>query len=60
MAQIAAVLFVIAAIGGAVMNLVYQWQQRLLPKPLLIGHALLAVAGFVLLLMTVFSAPHPA
>lgn len=50
MAMIALVLFLVAAAGGAVMNLNYAWKQRLLPAPLLVGHALLAIVGFVLLL----------
>ena len=59
-AQLAAGLLVLAAIGGIVMNLVYHWRLQPLPIPLMIGHALLAVAGFVLLPMTVFGAPHTA
>jgi len=58
MAQLAAVLLVLAAVGGMFMNLVYHWQLRPLPIPLMLGHALLAVAGFVLLLLTVLAFPH--
>ena len=50
MAVIALVLFLIAAAGGVVMNLGYQWKQRPLPVPLLTVHALLAIVAFVLLL----------
>ncbi len=50
MATIALVLLLIAAAGGLAMNLGYAWNRRLLPAPLLIGHALLAVVAFVLLL----------
>ena len=50
MAMTALVLFLVAAAGGVVMNLKYEWNRQLLPVPLLIGHALLAVVGFVLLL----------
>ncbi len=53
-AQIAAVLFVIAAAGGAAMNLLYHWKLLPLPIPLLVVHALLAVAGFVLLLVSLY------
>ena len=53
-AQIAMVLFVIAAAGGAAMNLLYHWKLLPLPMPLLVLHALLAVAGFVLLLLTLY------
>lgn len=54
MALVALVLFLVAALGGAVMNLNYQWKQRPLPAPLLIGHALLAIIAFVLLLGAAF------
>lgn len=50
-AMLGGVLILLAAIGGVVMNLGYHWHGRLLPKGLLIGHALLAVAGYVLLLL---------
>jgi hypothetical protein len=40
--------FVIAAVGGVVLNLKYQWERVLLPRGLMIGHAALAVVGFVL------------
>lgn len=45
----ALLLFVIAAAGGVVLNLGYQWQQKPLPLGLMYGHALLAVIGFILL-----------
>ncbi len=45
----ALLLFIIAAAGGVLMNLGYQWQQKPLPLPLMYGHALIAVVGFVLL-----------
>lgn len=54
-AQIALVLFVLAAAGGVVLNLGYQWKQRLLPGTLVVGHAVLAVAGFVLLALAAFA-----
>lgn len=47
------VLFLIAAAGGALMNLHWQWRQQPLPKGLLLGHAALAVIGFILLLLVV-------
>ena len=50
MAWVALLLFLVAAAGGIVMNLGYQWKQRPLPVPLLVGHALLAIVAFVLLL----------
>ena len=53
-AQIAMVLFVIAAAGGAAMNLLYHWKLLPLPIPLMLVHTLLAVSGFVLLLVTLY------
>jgi hypothetical protein len=50
MALAALVLFVAAAGGGVILNLNYHWKQLPLPKELIIGHAVAAVAGFVLLL----------
>lgn len=54
MANIAIVLFVLAALGGVVMNLGYQWKQRLIPSMFVIGHAVLAVAGFGCLVMATY------
>lgn len=53
-AQIALALLVLAAVGGAVMNLAFHWKQQPLPKGLLLGHATLAVVGFALLLLAAF------
>jgi hypothetical protein len=44
------VLFVVAALGGAAMNLGYHWKNAPLPAALLVGHALIALVGFVLVL----------
>lgn len=54
MAQLATGLFVVAAVGGAVMNLLFHWKQLPLPIPLMLVHAGLAVAGFVLLLVSIY------
>jgi hypothetical protein len=51
LAQVSLLLFLVAAAGGIVMNLGYHWKRLALPKWLVIVHALIAVAGFVLLLM---------
>ena len=53
-AKAALVLFLLAAAGGVLMTLAYQWTQRLLPAWLVSVHALAAVAGFVLLLLAAF------
>jgi hypothetical protein len=55
LARIALGLFVVAALGGAVMNLNYQWKQRPLPAGLLVVHALVAVIAFALLLVAAFA-----
>lgn len=44
-------LFLLAAAGGAYLNLNYQWKQVLLPKGLVVGHAAVAVVGFVMLVI---------
>ena len=44
----------LAALGGVYLNLNYQWKHVLLPKSLVIGHALAAVIGFVMLLIAAF------
>ena len=55
LADLAIVLFIIAALGGVAMNLVYQWKMIPLPKWLVIVHGLLAVSGFVLLLAALWT-----
>ncbi|MBJ6979759.1 MULTISPECIES: hypothetical protein [unclassified Luteimonas] len=52
-ALLALLLFLLAAAGGAVLSLAYKWKQRLLPAGLVIGHAVAAVAAYVLLLLAV-------
>ena len=49
MAQLALLLFLVAAGGGAVLSLRYKWNNLLLPAWLVIVLALAAVLGFVLL-----------
>jgi hypothetical protein len=44
-------LFALAAAGGAALNLGYHWRRLPLPLGLMVGHAVLAVAGYVLLLV---------
>jgi hypothetical protein len=50
----ALVLFVVAALVGVHLNLSYHWKQVLLPKGLVVGHALVAVIGFLMLLIAAF------
>ena len=51
LALAALVLFLIAAAAGAFLNLNYQWKQVLLPKGLVVAHALVAVVGYVMLVI---------
>lgn len=53
----ALLLFLIASAGGAFLNLNYHWKMLPLPKGLILGHAGIAVAGFVLLLVATWAAP---
>lgn len=53
MADWGLVLLLLAALGGAVLNLKYQWQRLLLPSGLMGGHIALAVIGYVLVLLSV-------
>ena len=46
LARIGGGLLLVAAAGGAFLNLAFQWRQRLLPSSIVVVHALLAVAGF--------------
>jgi len=50
----ALVFLVVAALVGVYLNLNYHWKQVLLPKGLVVGHALVAVVGFVMLLIAAF------
>lgn len=55
LAIVALILFLIAAGGGAILNLVYQQRGQLLPRWLMYLHLLLAVTGFILLAIAVFA-----
>jgi len=49
MAQLALLLFLVAALGGVFMNLGYHVKNLPLPKGIVLGHAAFAVCGYVLL-----------
>jgi glucose uptake protein GlcU len=51
LAEVGLVFLVIAAVGGVVLNLKYQWERVLIPRGFMIGHAVLAVIGFVLVFL---------
>ncbi len=55
MAVWALILFLLAAAGGVVLNLGYQLKSLPLPKAVVIGHALIAIIGFLLLLTATLS-----
>ena len=59
LAGLALLLFLIAAAGGAFLNLNYHWKMLPLPKGIIVGHAGAAVVGFVLLLMATWTAMRP-
>jgi len=52
----ALLLLLIAAAGGAFLNLNYHWKMLPLPMGLIAGHAGVAVIGFVLLLAATWAA----
>jgi hypothetical protein len=52
----ALLLFLGAALGGVYLNLGYHAKAVLLPKAVVVVHAVIAVVGYVLLLMAVFAA----
>lgn len=54
MAAVALLLFLVAAAVGVYINLGYHVKQVLIPKGTTILHALVAVVGFVLLLIAAF------
>ena len=49
-------LLVVAAAGGAILNLNYHWKMQPLPIGLMVGHAGIAVVGFLLLLAATWTA----
>lgn len=56
-AQAALLLFLLAAAGGAFLNLRYHWRNLPLPMGFMWGHGLVAVIGFGLLLLSITSTP---
>lgn len=56
LASWALLLFLIAAAGGAFLNLNYHWKLLPLPMGLIVGHASIAVVGFALLLAATWTA----
>jgi hypothetical protein len=54
----ALLLFLVAAAGGAFLNLNFHWKMVPLPMGLIAGHAAVAVIGFALLLAATWAATH--
>lgn len=52
----ALLLFLVAGLGGAYLNLGYHAKAVLLPKTIVVVHAVIAVVGYVLLLIAVLGA----
>jgi hypothetical protein len=52
LAQIALGVFIMAALGGAIIFVGFHLRERPLSIPLVIGHGLIAVTGYVLLLVS--------
>lgn len=55
LAQVGLALLLVAAVGGLVLNLKYQWERVLIPRGLMIGHAVLAAVGFVLVFLVAWN-----
>jgi hypothetical protein len=59
LAKYALAVLIVAAVGGAAINLMYHAKMLPLPIPMVIGHALIAAVGFVLLLICVMGLGRP-
>jgi hypothetical protein len=57
LAQVALAVLVLAAVGGAVLFLGFHVKEKPLPVPLVLGHGVVAAAGYVLLLVAFFRTP---
>jgi hypothetical protein len=54
LAQAALVVFILAALGGATLFIAFHRANKPLPIVLVLGHGLIAVTGYVLLLISYF------
>jgi hypothetical protein len=54
LAQVALGIFILAAIGGAVLLVGFHMRAKALPIPFVLGHGLIAATGLVLLLLSFF------
>lgn len=58
LAEMALLTLLAAAAGGAAINLLFHAQQKPLPIPYIVGHALVAASGLVMLLIAILR-PSP-
>jgi hypothetical protein len=54
LAQVALGIFILAALGGAVLLFGFHLRSKALPVPLVLGHGLIAAIGLALLLLSYF------
>jgi hypothetical protein len=54
LAQLALVIFILAALGGATLFLGFHMRAKPLPVPIVLAHGAIAVTGYVLLLVSYF------
>ena len=54
MAQVALGVFILAALGGSALFFGFHMRRKPLPVALVLGHGLIAAAGYVLLLLSYF------
>jgi hypothetical protein len=57
LAQYALGAFVLAALGGATLLVMFHLKRRPLPVPLILGHGLIALVGLALLLTSLYGSP---
>jgi hypothetical protein len=55
LAQIALGIFVLAALGGAFVFVTFHLKNRPLPIPIILGHGLIALTGYALLVTAILS-----
>ena len=55
LAQVSLGIFLLAALGGAAMFLLFHLKEKPLPIPLMLGHGAAALTAYVLLLVAIFA-----
>lgn len=59
LAQLATGILILAALGGAYLNLRFHAKMQPLPIPIIVGHAATAAVGLIVLLLAVFQGGTP-